>query len=143
MQDPTNPKESLNVYLSPLNSLFAHCFLEGLQNNHKYQFNIMGKQLAEEAEVPQFVSKILPQSLRGKELKNMLFGCDLIVLELYKTEEDEVEEILQIFEDNYFQREKKLVLISHPFFWYQTEMDDCNKQQESDVFNKPNINRSI
>lgn len=51
-------------------------------------------------------------------MKNLIIGMDLIILEVMKCSVEDLEFIIKIFEDNFFENTKKLVFISHPYMWY-------------------------
>ncbi len=131
-------KKRMNIYLDPLNSLIGHNLIDKLKkqdDNVKYQI-IGRKDENDESEVPLGVSKVFSQDFDFNQLKLVLMDVDVIIFELMKIDFEELEKILYYFEDVFFEKHKKIILISSPLIWYESvnKKPDCNN--ESDIFLK-------
>ena len=127
----------MTIFLSPVNTLMAHAFLSNIKLKYQQPLVIMGFKSAEdEGEVPDNVSKVLDDNISISDLNAVIFSCDFIVLELLKMKDEVLEDVLSVFSDNYFENQKKLLLISHPFLWYQTPNLSNLNPADSEVFTK-------
>lgn len=126
------------IFLNPLNSLLGHALIKKLKKREINVPIIIGKKdNSDLSEIPAIVDKIFEEDFfEKKEYKLILMDCDIIIIELLKTNYKDIEKILNFYKQKNFNEKKKIIFISHPLIWYQTKKKSLKKLAESDLFQK-------
>ena len=100
----------------------------------------------DENDVPDLVDTVFEKEKTMKELRTVLDDVDVVIIEILKTEPQEIEDLLNYFEENYSEKEKRIIFISSPMLWYHTRDECLDSEEKSDpkkvtVFTDSDFNR--
>ena len=125
------------IFINPLNSLLGHSLIKKLKEKENAPIIIGKRDNSDESEIPEIVDKVFESDFFEKnDYKLILMDCSIIIIEILKTNYDEIEKILRFLEDKIFSEKKKIIFISHPLIWYQTKKKSLKQLAESDIFQK-------
>lgn len=143
MESEDNIQTSIKYFIYPLNSLIGHSLIEAIKESAttEHSHKIMGRaDKSERAEVPLVVDEVLKNNLSYPELFQKIEECDIVIYETLKADPQELEYLLNTYEEKYFQTKKRIIFISSPMLWYHT-YENCDGNQI--LPHKPTNNREL